>query len=316
MHNTTTCEDRIPGLEVARFLVVTIALGVGAQIVAIRAGLRDGGMTWLGLTMWAPAVAVACAGPISRARVWSALKRPALRFIAPALLLGFAPRLIATSVLALTGWGVWDAEHFQLAADGRSVEAIRGVGVMLGSGPQSFPFFALNILLSITLAAFVIAFVGGIGEEIGWRGLLQPALAQRLGATRGTIVVGLIWAYWHLPANLYGYNDGEHPVLSAVVLFPLAVVAMSFGFAWITRRSGSVWPAAVAHGANNVLGGAFLLKPTSWLATVALELLGMGMVCLFVAWRIRKSAKSEPDARRHLAAAELDGAVSASNMIG
>jgi hypothetical protein len=42
------------------------------------------------------------------------------------------------------------------------------------------------------------------------------------------------------------------------------VVAMAFSFGWLARRTGSVWPAAVAHGANNCIGAGFLLTPRGW----------------------------------------------------
>jgi membrane protease YdiL (CAAX protease family) len=137
----------------------------------------------------------------------------------------------------------------------------------------------------------VTALIGGIGEELGWRGFLQPALERRWGPFKGTVAVGLIWAYWHLPANLMGYNDARHPLLNAFLFFPIAVVAMSFGFAWLTRKSGSAWPAAFAHGANNTIGSAFLMTPESWSADAATELLA---VLLVSAVFVRASLQRRP----------------------
>jgi len=125
------------------------------------------------------------------------------------------------------------------------------LGVLLGAGEQGFGLFALNLFLSASL---------------------------------GSVVTGLIWAYWHLPANLMGYNDDKHPLLNALLLFPVAVVAMSFGFAWLARRSGSAWPAALAHGANNTLSGAFLMTPQTWSADAATELLSMALVSAVFVW--------------------------------
>jgi len=50
--------------------------------------------------------------------------------------------------------------------------------------------------LVITLLWMAVAF----GEEYGWRGFLLPALAARCGRLRATIIVGLVWALYHLPA--------------------------------------------------------------------------------------------------------------------
>jgi uncharacterized protein len=296
----TTSIDSVPRAEVARFLLVTFALGVALQLVAARVGLRDGGMLWLGMTMWAPTAGVVASGPTGRSLAWSATKRAGFRYLPAALVLGFAPRLIQTAILALTGWGTWDGQHFQLAADGRSIAAIHGVAMLLGVGPQSGWLFAFNLALTITVSAFVIAIVGGIGEEVGWRGFLQPALARRFGNVRGTVLVGLLWSYWHLPANLAGYNDPQHPTWSALVLFPAAVIAMSFGFAWLRTESGSVWPAALAHGANNTLGSAFLVGTTRWWTNTALELLSLALVATWVIRRTHRGrGGAEPEADGH-----------------
>jgi membrane protease YdiL (CAAX protease family) len=90
-----------------------------------------------------------------------------------------------------------------------------------------------------------------IGEELGWRGFLQGALTDKLGITQGIVVLGLIWSFWHLPVLLAGYNYPATPVLGAFVLFPVTLVAASFFLGWLTIRSGSVWPAVLAHGATN-----------------------------------------------------------------
>jgi membrane protease YdiL (CAAX protease family) len=248
-----------PGLrELGRFVLVAYTFGALVQVVAIRAGMRDGGSLWLLLTMWMPTLAVLLAGRASRRMAWAALKRTGARWLLPGLALGLAPALLKTALLALTHTGTWDSEHFTLAADGASIEGIHKLGVVLGNGEQSFVVFALNLVVSISLASAVNAVIATVGEEIGWHGVLQPALEQRYGTTKATLAVGLIWAFWHLPLNLMGYNDAAHPILSALLFFPLAVVGMSVGFAYLARRSGSVWPVAVAHGANNALSGKHL----------------------------------------------------------
>lgn len=288
MHSKDTCNHQGDWSAIVKFVVVVFALGTLAQVGAIHSGLRQGGSNWLLLTMWVPAVAAFTVSRASRRMAWAAVKRTGWRWLLPGFVVGIAPQVVKVVLLALSGTGAWDAAHFELSPDGSSIAAIHKLGVVLGAGEQSFAVFALNLFLSVSMGSIVVALIGGIGEELGWRGFLQPALERRLGSIKGTILVGLIWAYWHLPANLMGYNDGQHPLLNALLLFPMIVVGMSFGFAWLTRRSGSAWPAALAHGANNTIGTAFLLTPKTWSAGAITEIVSMTIVATFFVWAALK----------------------------
>jgi len=72
-----------------------------------------------------------------------------------------------------------------------------------------------------------------LGEELVWRGVVQTALARRLGAWRGVTLAALAYALAHAPLG--------SPVL--------VVVALSCGIAWGAMRaaSGSLVPSLLAH---------------------------------------------------------------------
>jgi len=91
-----------------------------------------------------------------------------------------------------------------------------------------------------------------LGEEIGWRGFLVPELNKVLGFTGVSLISGLMWAAYHFPVLLFGdYNKGA-PAWYSLTCFTLMVVANSFILAWLTLRSGSLWPAAIFHGSHNL----------------------------------------------------------------
>lgn len=47
----------------------------------------------------------------------------------------------------------------------------------------------------------LLALVGGGKEEFGWRGWLQSALQQHISPLLAAVIVGVVWAIWHLPLS-------------------------------------------------------------------------------------------------------------------
>ena len=131
-------------------------------------------------------------------------------------------------------------------------------------GGEPLPLFVLHHV-AMGLVGVLIGVMFTFGEEAGWRGYLQPTLERRFGFGKGTLIVGLTWAYWHLGVMLAGYNDGGgHPIVNALVLFPSEVVVVAYLFAWLLRRSGSAWPAVCAHAANNTVPDHQMFTTVSW----------------------------------------------------
>src|SRR5215207_7919124 len=94
-----------------------------------------------------------------------------------------------------------------------------------------------------------------LGEEIGMRGYLQPHLMS-LGRTRALLVVGLVWATWHMP--LYYFVAKLFPVGNVLLFLPLfygTIVAASFFFGYLRIYTGSTWPASIAHSVHNAAWG-------------------------------------------------------------
>jgi len=155
-------------------------------------------------------------------------------------------------VIALTRLGLAESPHIHAATAGVDVE--RGMFV-LGKGVQSIPFFLLNLVVSSVVVGCLNGLVT-VGEEVGWRGYLQPRLLDRLRLAPAIALVGLIWAHWHTPVILMGFNYPETPVLAALFLWPATCIGWSFLAAWVTINGESIWPAVVLHGsANAFLGG-------------------------------------------------------------
>ena len=101
--------------------------------------------------------------------------------------------------------------------------------------------------LVVATVSIVIGFVGALGEEIGWRGYLLPKLVQA-GVRFPILIVGLIWAAWHVPFVLLTF---QHKPYAAAALYSLACVVVGVFISWLRLASGSVWVAAMAHASYN-----------------------------------------------------------------
>ncbi len=124
---------------------------------------------------------------------------------------------------------------------------------------QEVPAIALVLITAATVVAgLLVTMLATLGEEIGWRGWLWPALTP-LGRLRAALVGGIIWSLWHLPVVLIGYNYPGADRAAAVAMFLLPCIAMTLLFGALTDRAGgSPLPAALAHAGINTLFGVLL----------------------------------------------------------
>lgn len=126
---------------------------------------------------------------------------------------------------------------------------------LIGSEVEPWKFFIaqLGIATLSPLPPFTLALFLSFGEEFGWRAYLLPKLMP-LGSRKAVLLVSAIWGAWHWPAILTGFNYGVDywgaPVVGPL-LFVFVLIFPSAFYAWVTLRSGSVWPAALAHSAGN-----------------------------------------------------------------
>src|SRR2546426_2781896 len=101
----------------------------------------------------------------------------------------------------------------------------------------------------LIVAAIVISTPVQAGEEIGWRGYALPRLAVRVGLARASLLLGLIWACWHLPLF---FIPGVDNYGQSFPIFVLGVIALSVAIAWLyANTSGSLLLTMLMHSAVN-----------------------------------------------------------------
>lgn len=108
------------------------------------------------------------------------------------------------------------------------------------------------LFLAALISNFVPQLIGGVGEEIGWRGYMLTRLIDAR-VPYPVLVSGLIWGVWHLPLLLGGlYYAGPNVLLSAL-LFMVAVTVSAWFYAQLRLATGSIWPVIILHGAWNTI---------------------------------------------------------------
>jgi membrane protease YdiL (CAAX protease family) len=122
-----------------------------------------------------------------------------------------------------------------------------------------------------------------LGEEIGWRGYLLPKLLP-LGRRHALVLVGLVWASWHLVLFFLTPFFPMGNVLIFVPLFVGTIVGASFFFGYLRLYTGSVWPASIGHSVHNAAWDTLgALTATSSPVLVNLYLVGDNGILILVA---------------------------------
>ncbi len=98
-----------------------------------------------------------------------------------------------------------------------------------------------GILVFGSLLATRFFLGGGLGEELGWRGVMLPALQRRVGALHASLIIGFAHGAWHLPA--YGLG---------VLFLTLFTVSGSILFTWMYNNTeGNLFLPALMHATAN-----------------------------------------------------------------
>src|SRR5215213_1835119 len=104
--------------------------------------------------------------------------------------------------------------------------------------------------LSVPGVFVYVLFLGGaLGEEPGWRGFALPRLQSLHGPLLGSLILGPLWALWHLPLFFTPWNE-----LTAfnVVVFVLATTCFAIMYTWVFNNTkGSVLMAILIHASFN-----------------------------------------------------------------
>lgn len=170
-------------------------------------------------------------------------------------------RLLRRFVLWRVGW-----QWYLFALIGVPVFLFLGYASLPGAG-AAFHFPFPQFLWVYPLFLILEIFTSGLAEEPGWRGFALPHLQERYGPLLGTVVLGTLWAGWHLPLFLTAWGHGGSWL--SILGFFMTTIGVAIMITWVFNYTrGSLLLAILLHASLDAFGSVALITglfQTQWL---------------------------------------------------
>jgi CAAX protease family protein len=228
--------------QVATYLAFVFAYSSVFYFLILKAHtLSAGAGLYVSGIMWCPALAAISTLKISGRKLTELGWRwPQTKFAIQSWLIPILYASVAYAIVWLSGLGGFPNHQFMTQIATRM-------------GLHVSPTFS-TILYVLLVGSFglVGSLARALGEEIGWRGFLVPELFKTFSFTSTALISGVVWSCWHYPVLIWGdYNAGT-PTWYGLTCFTVMVVSISFLFAWMRLKSGSLWTGALLHASHNL----------------------------------------------------------------
>ena len=151
---------------------------------------------------------------------------------------------------------------------------LSSLSLVIGVGLLGFEMPAMDYLKAIAANPTIIFIVlllslisGPLNEEFGWRGYALDRLLIRFGFLKGSLILGFIWAIWHLPwyftPGQAQYNLLKDSVFHALMFIP-SVMMLSVFVSFVYVKTGrSILAGALVHMFSNLIGSQLLASYTT-----------------------------------------------------
>jgi len=131
---------------------------------------------------------------------------------------------------------------------------------------ESFDISARPFFLDYLRAFISMVLLGGpLFEEPGWTGFAQPRLQRLCGPLIGGLILGCLWALWHLPGFLIPSQDvtdiPPRGTILEFVVFAVALIGLRLIIVWVVNNTrNSVFMAILVHASWNTFYSAALIR--------------------------------------------------------
>jgi membrane protease YdiL (CAAX protease family) len=249
-------------------------------------------LTWV---VWVPRASGAPLGVVGQAWTWI----PAIAALLAAALTGGRGALRELGS-RLVRWRVgWQWYVVVILGPAAFSLAVAGIYALFGGSwaEAAPPAILVGPLVVLPLFLVILTLTDGLGEELAWRGFALPRLLTRYSALVASVVLGVIWALWHLPLL---WTEGNGMFHLPVWLLLLDLTAKSILFTWVFLHTrGSVLIAMLFHGATNL----FLVSPevvsTGDFQVAVLAMVGkwvlVGIVLVVAGPRLVRDPRPDPE---------------------
>ena len=240
------------------YLTLTFVLSWTYMLAVVKPAANGAAMTYQLLTMgcmFFPAACMLLTRLLTREGFGDLMIRPRFKGNMGTYLLAY----FGPFVLALIGAGLYymlfpDKLDWSAPVLRRSMEE---AGVIYET--QSMPISTLLTiqLVQALLLPGLVNLIPSLGEEWGWRGYMMPRLLEKMKPLPALLLGGVAWGLWHAPIVALGHNYGTgYPgwPWAGIAMMCLFCTAAGVLLTWVTEKTGSCIPAAVAHGAINGTG--------------------------------------------------------------
>ncbi|WP_436343145.1 CPBP family intramembrane glutamic endopeptidase [Natronorubrum sp. FCH18a] len=155
---------------------------------------------------------------------------------------------------------------------GRSLPAIPG------EVPADFEPLLTGSIATTVLFISLFFFLASLFEEIGWRGYALPRLQSRTTALSSSLIIGVIWAVWHVP-TFFLLPEAAQSAIPFLWYVP-SVLAISIVFTWLyNNTNGSLLLATILHASLQVTN---LVIPNLHSGPGGTQLYRLNVIILFV----------------------------------
>lgn len=108
---------------------------------------------------------------------------------------------------------------------------------------------------------YILVLMGPLGEEAGWRGFALPILLKHNSPIKASIILGCMWALWHLPLFFIEGTTQKallmHGFTLAIMSYFIYTVMISVLITLLfTASGGSTFSSIVIHTMGNLTLGA------------------------------------------------------------